>query len=390
MGDGLIRFKLDDPDVVEVSFGYPWDDFQKSWLAQSSRIIDAHGMSGMEEKCFIINPPYFKLSSPQLGHHRYPITLKDRPPIYLFIYPPPSSISELKSWGKGHTRTHFWSLDENGQSEMSEEDCRRWGIPELGKSLDWDYLKLRSWPTDVYTALRKWQVARGFDPSTADWAQSLGYPELEIIGGKEEEARFEGVHDGVSYLRKLHRQDVESQLRSPAQVQCRLRTRRYSWSTDVHTDLHNRQVARGFKHTTSNWTQHLRSLEFEIIGAKKEEARLEEVFDHAEALCELREEYAGLRWEKSLLAAEAKAEAEVKSEPISKLDDILESSALVRDPSIESVENTPQASPYDEQGALPEQNDPLFAQETPKEETKKASSWWSWEAITGSGISACM
>ncbi|KAK7024149.1 hypothetical protein VNI00_016527 [Paramarasmius palmivorus] len=254
MGDGLIRFKLDDPEYVRVSFKYPHDDFKKSWLAQSSRIIDAHGVSGMEEKCFIVNPPHFELFTPQFGHHRYPITLKDLPPIYLFIYPPPSplSISELKSWEKGHTHTHFWSLDKNGQSEISEEECRRWGIAKLIPWIVWGCLMLFSWSTDVYTPLRKWQVARGFDPTTTDWAQSWGYPEWEIIGGKEEEARFEGVHDGVSYLIKLREQE---------------------------------------------------------------------------------------------------------------LDDILESSAFIRDPSLHSPESTPRASHLDEQGGLPEQNDSSSVQE---------------------------
>ncbi|KAK7026070.1 hypothetical protein VNI00_015716 [Paramarasmius palmivorus] len=229
----------------------------------------------------IVAPPDFELSTPRFGHQRYPIAFKDLPSVYLFIYSPPLSISERISWEKGHTQTHFWSLDKNGQSEMSEEECRRWGIPELGQSLHWHSMELLSWPTDVYTALCKWQVARGFDPTTADWAQSQGCTELEVIGGKEEEARFEGVHDYVSYLRKLHEQ---------AQM--------------------------------------------------------------------------------------------------IKLNDILESTAFLCDPSLHSPESTPRASHLDEQG-LPEQNDSSSVQETPKEETKRAS-WWSWEAVTGSGISAFM
>ncbi|KAK7024152.1 hypothetical protein VNI00_016530, partial [Paramarasmius palmivorus] len=287
------------------------------------------------------------------------IALKDRPPIYLFIYPP-LSISEFVSWGKGHTQAHFWSLDENGQSEMSKEECRRWEVPELRGSTKWGNMCLSSWPTHIYTTLHKWQVACSFDPTTANWAQSLGYPEFEIIGGKKEEARFEGVRDIVSYLIKLHKQDVELQLRSPVQVQRPLRTRRYSWPTNVYTGLHKRQVTRSFKHTTSNWTQHLRSLDFEIIDAKKEEARFGKLrYWHAYNLYMLHEEYAELRRRKSLRAAK---EAKAKAKAIVKLDDILESSAFLRDPSIESIENTPQASPYDKQGALPEQNDPLFAQ----------------------------
>ncbi|KAK7026086.1 hypothetical protein VNI00_015732 [Paramarasmius palmivorus] len=388
MGDGSIRFKLYDPEDVAVSFKYAMWNLEKSWLMQSSRIIDAHGMLGIDEKCFIIDPPTFGLHSYswQWSRHwqypRYHIALKHRPPIYLFIYPL-FSVSELVSWEMGHTQAHFWSLDKNGQSEMSNEERRRWGVPELRSSTKWGDRCLFSWPTHIYTALRKWQVARSFDPTTADWAQSHGYPELEIISGKKEEAQFEGVQDYVSYLRKLHKQDVELQLQSPVQVQRLLRTRRYSWPTNVYTGLHNQQVARSFKCSEcTKWTRSLGSLEFEFIGVKKGEARFEELPDHAYYLRNLREQYAELQRRKSLLAAKgqslhppavlgliphftkakAEAEAEVKSESIAKLNDILESSAFLRAPSIESVENTPQASPYDEQGALPEQNDPLFAQ----------------------------
>ncbi|KAK7016206.1 hypothetical protein VNI00_018958 [Paramarasmius palmivorus] len=258
MGDGLICFKLDDPSYVHISIKYAPLNFVDGWLVQSSRIVDAHGMLGMDKRYFIVHPPTFKLYTPWFEHQQYPMALEDRPPIYLFFYPP-LSISELISWEKGHTQTYFWSFDENGQSEMSEEECRQWGIPELCMVADRLYRgDLWSWPTDIYTALCKLQVARGFDPTTVDWAQSLGYSEWEIVGGKEEEARFEGVHDWHSYLRKLREQYTELQLGPP-------------------------------------------------------------VLDQ---------------------------------------------------------ENKPFASSSDEQGTLPEQKEPLLAQETPKEETKKAS-WWS-------------
>ncbi|KAK7026069.1 hypothetical protein VNI00_015715 [Paramarasmius palmivorus] len=104
---------------------------------------------------------------------------------------------------------------------MSEEECRQCGVPELQvdrMTPSWDG-RFESWPTCVYTALHDWQVSGGFDPTTADWAHSSGYPEFEIIGGKKEEARFEGVKDYVSYLNKLREQEAELQLETSAQVQ---------------------------------------------------------------------------------------------------------------------------------------------------------------------------
>ncbi|KAK7016207.1 hypothetical protein VNI00_018959 [Paramarasmius palmivorus] len=288
----------------------------------------------------VVDPPIFNLSTPWFRHQQYPFALENLPSIYLFIYPPPLSISECILWEKGHTKTHFWSLDENGRSEMSKEERRQWEIPELALSFRWDYVHLRSWPTYTYTALRKWQVARGFEPTTADWAQSHGYLELEIIGGKTEEARFEGVKDYVSYLSKLSEQARELRIGTPMQVQCPLPARRHSWPTNVYTSLHNRQVARGFRRTTK-WTQRFGSLEFEIIGAKQEleEAQFEEFQDYASYLRNFK------------LGRTAFDILDLEYE--------LQSSARRRSMSRFTSQNTLQTSPSDDQGSLPlpEQNE---------------------------------
>ncbi|KAK7060739.1 hypothetical protein VNI00_000471 [Paramarasmius palmivorus] len=48
-----------------------------------------------------------------------------------------------------------------------------------------------SYPKYTYDAIHKWQVAKGFDPSTPDFARSLGYPILERV--TPEKSRFEEV-----------------------------------------------------------------------------------------------------------------------------------------------------------------------------------------------------
>ena len=104
------------------------------------------------------------------------------------------TLAKIKSWGKN--RTYFLSLDENGRSEMTEEECRRWGVPELKTHVHFYEPEVYTWPSHVYPAIRKWQVARGFDPATADFARSLGYgPELDIlINNEAATSRFEEVH----------------------------------------------------------------------------------------------------------------------------------------------------------------------------------------------------
>ncbi|KAK7017093.1 hypothetical protein VNI00_018685 [Paramarasmius palmivorus] len=216
--DRAIRFTLCDRECF-VQLITPWSkQFEYSWLSQSSRVIDVFKADQMIGNYFIPICANFKLISMPRSHychggggiksshsraidldrdHLFAFTPHSRmkysvlaesstekaPPIYLFLYPPPKSISEIVSSIEGHTRTHFWSFDENGQSEMSDEVCERWEVPQLTFSVE-PYSRLQSWPKQAYTALHEWQIAQGFDPTTADFARHLGLPELEIIGTK--------------------------------------------------------------------------------------------------------------------------------------------------------------------------------------------------------------
>ncbi|KAI3618812.1 hypothetical protein WG66_009492 [Moniliophthora roreri] len=94
------------------------------------------------------------------------------------------SVTEFVWWMDGHF--YFWSFDKTGQSRMSREECERWGLPVLTVSAPYQVkkcnpLKLHSWSTHIYTTLRDWQKARGFDPTTSDWARDMGLPEVEIL-----------------------------------------------------------------------------------------------------------------------------------------------------------------------------------------------------------------
>ncbi|KAF9257435.1 hypothetical protein L218DRAFT_831854, partial [Marasmius fiardii PR-910] len=68
---------------------------------------------------------------------------------------------------------YFWSHDPSGQDPLSPDMCRYLGLP-ITLSVILDYFQ-QSWPTKVYKALHDYQVARGFDPTTTDLAQSLQY-----------------------------------------------------------------------------------------------------------------------------------------------------------------------------------------------------------------------
>ncbi|ESK86053.1 hypothetical protein Moror_9389 [Moniliophthora roreri MCA 2997] len=184
------RFKLDLTRGQEVRLEanyYGWK-LREAWLSQSPRVFDAVDVTEQHENFFIVNSPHLKIQSTQRPtasstSRNCKHSMKETPltptPIYLFLRPLPMSVSELVSWMEG--QPYFWSLDETGQSPMSEEECARWGIPVLTLSTQ-GYVWLLSWPVHIYTAIRDWQNARGFDPATSAWAQSKHYPEFEILG----------------------------------------------------------------------------------------------------------------------------------------------------------------------------------------------------------------
>ncbi|ESK84709.1 hypothetical protein Moror_621 [Moniliophthora roreri MCA 2997] len=185
---GLTRFTLD--LTQNFSFYTMCRKFYHAWLLQSSQIFGALNVTEGEENFFVIDPPALVI---EYTLHEYDgLTaffnlcdgkppVKETPPapspIYLFLRRFPESISEFMSWGR--PGAYFWSFDETGQSGMSEEEYQSLGV-----------LK---WPTYVYTALQEWQEARGFDPTTSDWARSMGFPELEIVGVGKDHGQFEEV-----------------------------------------------------------------------------------------------------------------------------------------------------------------------------------------------------
>ncbi|KAF9263826.1 hypothetical protein L218DRAFT_841158, partial [Marasmius fiardii PR-910] len=69
---------------------------------------------------------------------------------------------------------HYWSLDPSGQTSISEGKCRELGLPTQLLLL-WYSVYKKCFSTETYKTIHRWQVERGFDPKTTDFAQYL-YP----------------------------------------------------------------------------------------------------------------------------------------------------------------------------------------------------------------------
>ncbi|KAF9255447.1 hypothetical protein L218DRAFT_847706, partial [Marasmius fiardii PR-910] len=74
---------------------------------------------------------------------------------------------------------YFWSHDRRGQTYISNEECNFLGLPTKLK-INVSHFHC-SWPTKVYKDIHKWQLDRGFDPKTPDFAHYLEYPVYTVM-----------------------------------------------------------------------------------------------------------------------------------------------------------------------------------------------------------------
>ncbi|KAF9262798.1 hypothetical protein L218DRAFT_839751, partial [Marasmius fiardii PR-910] len=77
---------------------------------------------------------------------------------------------------------HMWSFDKLGQSCISDDMYQDLSLPtslNVG-SLGTDEAMQLSYPTKVYKRLHSWQVNRGFDPTTADFARDCNLQDYDF------------------------------------------------------------------------------------------------------------------------------------------------------------------------------------------------------------------
>ncbi|KAK1216648.1 hypothetical protein PQX77_020716 [Marasmius sp. AFHP31] len=165
LADGMTRFTLAGGSILWLL----WDlDLKEAWMAQAWNVFGARGISMEEDLCvYRLFFPYASLFGNLSDSEA---RLRSQQPIYLFVRPLPFDFDD------GDTSSvHFWSSDENGHSPLSEDLCRIFGLPttfSIGQ-----FSQSYSWSNDAYNSLRQYQLLRGFDPSTTDFARSLGYDE---------------------------------------------------------------------------------------------------------------------------------------------------------------------------------------------------------------------
>ncbi|KAL0575959.1 hypothetical protein V5O48_006013 [Marasmius crinis-equi] len=127
-----------------------WD----AWIAQSPMAFHAQGVPLEGDLNLIV--PY--TSNGALSRSRTKQQRRQEcETIYLFACPSRAS--------------PFWSFEEDGHLPILDDLCKYLGLPI---KLEFKCRK-RSFPTQIYWAMQDYQILRGFDPTTADFAQHCGF-----------------------------------------------------------------------------------------------------------------------------------------------------------------------------------------------------------------------
>ncbi|KAJ6565069.1 hypothetical protein B0H10DRAFT_1694412, partial [Mycena sp. CBHHK59/15] len=73
--------------------------------------------------------------------------------------------------------TAYWSRDPSGAECLSAEEAKNEGFPDIEFRV---WAVGGSWDAGVYTGIRQFHEAKGFDPYSQEVATELGYPLYQV------------------------------------------------------------------------------------------------------------------------------------------------------------------------------------------------------------------
>ena len=140
-------------------------------------IADLSIPSALPSQVWFILEPNFK------NHHTLLHLNYDK--IFLFIAPititasHPSGTSGIDiCWGSDDNDLYYWSFDPDGSSPLSKRVTEALGLPKL---IPEAWLHLEKFSDYQYEATKQFQLFRGYNPSTQEFAQRHGLPLVDII-----------------------------------------------------------------------------------------------------------------------------------------------------------------------------------------------------------------
>ncbi|KAJ8087348.1 hypothetical protein PM082_006178 [Marasmius tenuissimus] len=196
--NGLNRFQLERLEGLFQDGGsicLSWNlDIDRAWLSQAPSVFHSCGLSLEDDLSdYEIVVPDATLigyldQSPSKSQRRRQQT------IYLFVHSLPHFWFPTKYKSRRTSLLHFWSFHEDGHSRLTPGSCHDLGLPLQLELYIGGHNYLYSWTTEHYKSIHRYQLARGFDPTTTDFARHLGYVNI-FFKPTNDEDRFKEVHE---------------------------------------------------------------------------------------------------------------------------------------------------------------------------------------------------
>ncbi|KAJ7231510.1 hypothetical protein C8J57DRAFT_1533586 [Mycena rebaudengoi] len=167
---GWTRVILGD-DTRDTEFNCQFDGLTNTddaWLAQANHIFD----------CAKIRSNYRDYGL--IYSVEYQLRLSDKNDIphgYSFLCPSQDLQGSSPSEFRYPACPAYWSLDPSGSQRLDSEEAHRLGFPSFTMDM---FVLTRLWDDFVYTGIREFHQAKGFDPYSQDVVRELGYPLFEV------------------------------------------------------------------------------------------------------------------------------------------------------------------------------------------------------------------
>ncbi|KAF7345765.1 hypothetical protein MVEN_01597100 [Mycena venus] len=172
--NGWTRFQS--ADVFERTIAMPVATLcsitPEAWLSQANHIFARLGTTSNFEDYVLVDRVDFQLEIPGTA---------DDPIGFLFVCPPkcfqigPSSFR----WPECPA---YWSLDPSGVERLTPYEAMQLGFPTVTLHTT---IRGKSWDASVYSGLRQFHNAKGFDPESRAVARHLGHPRFQLASERD-------------------------------------------------------------------------------------------------------------------------------------------------------------------------------------------------------------
>ncbi|KAF9259135.1 hypothetical protein L218DRAFT_1080048 [Marasmius fiardii PR-910] len=181
MPNGITRCKLEEDSELEcldIGLYSSFSETLRAWLSQATNIHHKLSVS-FDDVLFKLIVPDISAEAQVEGSEVKRRRRSRSSPIYFFNSPEPPSVSPPLE-DPSTLPFYFWSFDPTGQTRIPNDECEYLGLP-VRLQVKVGLHSQHSWPAEAYKDLFKWQRDRGFDPTTTDFTQYLGFPVFDVV-----------------------------------------------------------------------------------------------------------------------------------------------------------------------------------------------------------------